>query len=371
MDDRPDGFARAVIDDDACVHCGRCTKTCPVHNPPELRTQEAVFAAQSPSREVLLTSASGGAFYEVARSFLREGGVVYGAVMHVSHSVAHVVHEAVRDEAGLARLQNSKYVLGEAYPVFREVEDALKKGERVLFAGLPCQIAGLYGYLGCDHEGLYTVDIFCHGNTSHAHLNLYLAYLAKKHRSEIVGYAFRDKSRGVGYKPRYELANGKTVRNTALQEAYWYLFQYSKFYRESCHTCPYACPRRVGDLSLGDFWGIENTRPEFLTANGGPFDPTCGISAVLANSSKGSTLVHNANLRLEACAIEDISASGEAVRTPQPKPADRDLVLKMFREGDYAKIKRYCIRQMGTYYLIDLVYDTRPVQLLRKLLGRA
>jgi coenzyme F420-reducing hydrogenase beta subunit len=290
--------------------------------------------------------------------------------MHVSHSVAHVVHEAVRDEAGLARLQNSKYVLGEAYPVFHEVEDALKKGERVLFAGLPCQIAGLYGYLGCDHEGLYTVDIFCHGNTSHAHLNLYLAYLAKKHRSEIVGYAFRDKSRGVGYKPRYELANGKTVRNTALQEAYWYLFQYSKFYRESCHTCPYACPRRVGDLSLGDFWGIERQRPEVLAQNGGPLDSTYGISVILANTDKGKSLVEASALVREECDIADVVPGGAAVRAPQPMPEDRSTVLQMFRAGDYAKIKRYCVRQMGFEYVYDLVCDTPPVKLLRRLLGR-
>lgn len=371
LDEQPDGFAHAVIDDDACIHCNRCTRVCPVLNPPELRSQVAVYAAQSTSRDVLLASASGGAFFELARAFLRKGGTVYGAAMDVERSVARVEHEGVRDETGLARLQGSKYVLGAAHPVFREVERDLKAGGHVLFSGLPCQVAGLYGYLGKDYENLVTVDIFCHGNTSPRHFNLYLSYLAKKHRQEIVGYVFRDKARGVGYKPKYLLANGRTVRDTALQEAYWYLFQNSKFFRDSCHSCPYACERRVGDLSMGDFWGIERERPDLLASQGGPLDEKGGISAVLANTEKGHELIRAAELTLEECAISNVAAAGEAVRTPQPMPDDREQVLALFREGDYKKIKGYCVRQMGTGYLVDLVYDTAPVQLLRKLLGRA
>lgn len=52
-------------------------------------------------------------------------------------------------------------------------------------------------------------------------------------------------------------------------------------------------------------------------------------------------------------------------------PADRETVLKLFRAGDYAKIRQYCVKQMGTLYLVDRVYDTAPVRLLRKLLGKA
>lgn len=371
LNDEPDGFRHAVIDDDTCIHCGRCKAVCQVLNPPELRSQEAVYAAQSPSPEVLLASASGGAFFELARTFLRDGGTVYGAVLHVDHSVAHIAHEGATSEAALAPQQNSKYAMGSAYPVFHEVKKALDANERVLFSGLPCQVAALHCYLGRDYDNLITVDIFCHGNTSERHLNLYLGYLARKHRQEVVGYAFRDKSRDVGYKPNLMLANGKVVRMTALQEAYWYLFQNSKFFRDSCHSCPYACEQRVGDISVGDFWGIEKERPELLVSNGGPIDASKGVSAVLANTPKGKALIDASDLRCEECVIADVAAWGEAVRNPQPMPADRDIVLSLFREGNYAKIKRYCIRQMGANYLVDLIYDTKAVQLLRKILGRA
>ena len=370
LEGQVDGFAFASIDDDACIHCNRCREACPAINQADLRTQEAVYAAQSPSREVLLRSASGGAFFELAQTFLRGGGTVYGAAMDIVDSTARVAHEGVRDEAGLSRLQGSKYAQGEAHLVFDEVKERLRRGERVLFSGLPCQVAGLYGYLGRDYDTLTTIDIFCHGNTSLQNLNVYLHYLRDKHHQDVTDYVFRDKERGVGYKSRLTLANGKVVRMTAMQEAYWYLFQNSKFYRESCHSCPYSCDRRVGDLSLGDFWGIERQRPEKLQENGGTLDSRSGISVILANTAKGTQLVETSRLVREECDIADVIPGGAAVRAPQPMPDDRATVLEMFRAGDYAKIKRYCVRQMGLQYVIDLVYDTAPVKMLRKLLGR-
>ena len=371
MDEDIDGFAHAHIDDDACIHCGRCVKTCPSHNPPELRTQEAVYAAQSPSREVLATSASGGAFFELAHAYLREGGVVYGAAMNIDHSCAHIEHKPARSEADLAPLQGSKYALGTAYPIFAEVERALQNGEHVLFSGLPCQVAGLYGYLGCDYDTLVTVDLFCHGNTSERYLNLYLSYVRDRYHGEIEGYVFRDKAHGVGYNPRISFTDGRVLRTTAMQNAYWYLFQNSKFYRLSCHSCPYATDRRVGDLSIGDFWGIERQRPELLSAKGGPLDETRGISVVLANTPKGDALLQTTSLVRAEASIDDVIPGGAAVRAPQPMPADRDTILALFRAGDYAAIKRYCIRQMGLpAYLIDRIWDTPPIRLLRRALGR-
>lgn len=373
MDDEPDGFSHASIDDNACIHCERCQHTCPALNPPKLRTQKAVYAAQSSSRTVLATSASGGAFYELARSFLSEGGVVYGAAMGIKQSQAHIEHQPARTVTELAPLQGSKYAQGTAWSVFREIERLLKAGGRVLFSGLPCQVAGLYGYLGRSYDALVTIDLFCHGNTSERHLNLYLSYLAQKHRQEVVGYTFRDKTRGVGYNPRIAFAGGRTIRTTALRDGYWYLFQNSKFYRESCHNCPYACDRRVGDLSIGDFWGIERQRPELLTSHDGPIDDAYGISVVLANTPKGEKIMHASGLVQATAAMADVIPGGAAVRAPQPMPADRDTVLALFRAGDYAAIRRYCIHQMGLpNYLIDRfnLYNSMPLRLLRHLLGR-
>lgn len=38
----------------------------------------------------------------------------------------------------------------------------LNEGKKILFSGTPCQIGGLYGFLGKDYENLFTIDVICH-----------------------------------------------------------------------------------------------------------------------------------------------------------------------------------------------------------------
>lgn len=371
LNSEPDGFAHAVIDDDTCIGCGLCHHICPALNPLSLREPQSIYAAQSKAHEVLMRSASGGAFYELARVFQRQGGIVYGAEMTIDHSAATISHAAAIDEQGLRKLQGSKYAQGSAYPVFPEIQRCLDEGEQVLFSGLPCQVAGLQAYLGQMYDNLITVDIFCHGNTSPSYLNVYLNYLKRKHGQDITDYIFRDKERGNGYKPVAILADGTRVRMTTFEESYWYLFATSKFYRDSCYRCPYASPRRVGDISIGDFWGIEKERPELLAGNGGPLDDAFGISAVLANTPAGDALVRQTNLVLEPSSMAEVAPGGAAVHAPQERPADRDKVLDLFRTGDYAAVKKYCVKQQGRWYYLDLLSDTTVVKAVKKLSGKA
>lgn len=369
MQNTPDGFLYSVIDQEACIDCKRCRKVCPVLNPPKKMLPETVFAAQSPNTDVLRHSASGGAFFELATAFLAEGGSVYGATMKIENSQADIFHLAITEQEDLTQLQGSKYAQGRSYPSFKEIRAKLIQGEQVLFSGLPCQVAGLYGYLEKKYDTLTTVDIFCHGNTSLDQLNCYLAYLKDKYHSDINEYIFRDKERGVGYKPKVTLKSGKTIRQTTFQEAYWYLFQNSKFYRESCYSCPYASPERISDISIGDFWGIEQVRPELLSAKGGKLNERYGISAVLANTKKGKALIQATRLVLEDSAIGEVASHGAAIRGPQVAPEDRAKVLEMFREKDFAQAKAYAKRQLGLYYYLDLLSDTQLVKLAKKILS--
>lgn len=38
--------------------------------------------------------------------------------------------------------------------------------------------------------------------------------------------------------------------------------------RPFCHTCPYATIERKTDLTIGDFWYIEETMPDFYNESG-------------------------------------------------------------------------------------------------------
>ena len=50
----------------------------------------------------------------------------------------------------------------------------------MLFSGTPCQIAGLYGFLGNkrDMDNLWTIELVCHGIPGYEALDLHLKYFS-------------------------------------------------------------------------------------------------------------------------------------------------------------------------------------------------
>ena len=43
-------------------------------------------------------------------------------------------------------------------------------------------------------------------------------------------------------------------------DPYFYAFLEALTYRDNCYECPYARKERVGDITIGDFWGIERKK---------------------------------------------------------------------------------------------------------------
>ena len=62
-------------------------------------------------------------------------------------------------------------------------------------------------------------------------------------------------------------------------ESYYYkYFLEADIDRDSCYECKYACGNRVGDFTMGDYWGIENIHPEIDKEN--------GVSVLMINSQR-------------------------------------------------------------------------------------
>ena len=161
----------AVIDESRCTRCGKCSRICPVLHPPVLRESRTALAAYAVEAQVRQSSASGGAAAVLARQVVESGGCAYGAAFTAPTTVKLVRVDA---PAQLSRLQGSKYVHAATGSAYRKVQADLKAGRQVLFTGTPCQVAGLYAYLGSDPPGLTTCDLVCHGVPEADTLNAYL-----------------------------------------------------------------------------------------------------------------------------------------------------------------------------------------------------
>lgn len=280
-----EGFYQPIINKDRCIKCGKCTKSCPVLQDAvkKVNDEPIVYAAWNKDEEVLKRSSSGGIFGVFAKYIIENNGVVFGAAYNEDLLVEHIAIDSLE---GLKLLHGSKYVQSKIDKIFRRVKSALDRGQHVLFTGTPCQVAGLYRFLGEDnYNNLFTCDLVCHGVPSPGVFRRYIDYLEAKENAQLKSIEMRTKKRGWVQNSEMSLIfNDKKISvNPSSKDPYMNGFIYSTFLRKSCYDCQYAKTPRESDITLGDFWGIGNDKP----LN----HPTKqGVSLVLVNSDKGQEL---------------------------------------------------------------------------------
>ena len=281
-----EGFYEPVIDEKRCIQCGKCTRACPIlqDSIKDVMDTPEVYAAWNKDENVLNKSSSGGIFGALAKHILEEGGVVFGAAYSKNLVVEHVQINSMEE---LNILQGSKYVQSDIGESFKSVKKALIENKYVLFNGTPCQVAGLYGYLGTDKfQKLITCDLVCHGVPSPGVFKSYINYLEVKQSSKLHSIQMRTKKRG--WNPildmRYVYQEEKEIElKNAFKDPYMNGFLYSLYLRRSCYNCKYAKTPRESDITIADFWGIGNEIPFKHPVKQ-------GISLVLVNSNKGKEL---------------------------------------------------------------------------------
>jgi coenzyme F420-reducing hydrogenase beta subunit len=312
------GFLYPEIDSQRCTECGMCRRVCSFQDEnltePSLSEPHA-FAVKHRKDDVRMKSSSGGMFTAVSDWILQQGGVVYGAAYDDAFRVHHI-RAMTKEERDAFR--GSKYVQSSLETVFRDVKADLNAGLPVLFTGTPCQVAGLKNFLALrktNTENLYLCDIVCHGAASPAIFQNYLNGLRKKYGSEIKTMTFRDKQ--AGWRSpliTVQFWSGREYRAPLTDNDYYQLFGKNIILRPSCSRCPFANLHRPSDITIGDFWGIENSMPEF--------EDEKGVSLVLTNSDKGNILFKAVRDELDFrdCNLKNcLQPNLRAPSTPSPK----------------------------------------------------
>ena len=389
METDDDGFIYPVIDANKCVKCGLCKNVCAYQNGLPESAMISAYAAVAKDDELLKKSASGGVFASIAREFLKDNGIVVGCAYQSDKKGLHPKHIIIEREDELPLLQSSKYAQSDLGNTYKEVKRLLGEGRRVLFSGTSCQIAGLRGFLQChDYDNLYTVDIICHGVPSDKMFQSYLEMIENKKHIKIRDINFRDKKYGwgekgtIGYVRMGHEGNESTdgARKESSDEqrfqslrselkidpsssSYYMLYLLGAMYRENCYTCPFTDWRkRPGDITIGDFWGIEDQHPELLQSNEGPWDEQKGISCLLENSERGRRLIleYGNDLDLKNTDIKKITVRNKMLQRPPYYYNYRSDLLRIFREKGYEGIDRWFWKKYGTKIRIHNGYRKIP-----------
>lgn len=316
-----------MVNEKLCIDCGICVKKCPVLTDVTRYNSLQIYASKIKDEDALFRSTSGGVFYELAKLILGKKGVVFGCAYDENLVARHIYVDNLED---IKKLQNSKYVQSNLEGIFAKVKEFLQSNTPVLFCGTGCQVAGLKAFLSKDYEHLYTADIVCHGVPSPKLFEKYLGWLEKKTGDKITYFNFRSKkSHGWQHYFQYDTKTKSKV-TYGLFDPYYNAFISSKTIRESCYSCKFANTQRPADITLGDYWGIEQAHPDFYSSK--------GVSLVLVNSEKGTKMwqdIANTLTYIESDIKKAVPLNSNLVNPPK-RPQCRDNIYTGI-DGDFDK----------------------------------
>ena len=256
------GFYSAIIDNDKCINCGLCKKTCP-----HLNTGLASKSANSKcvlflcgDYENYISSSSGGAVSTLYKKWAKKG-LYFVGVSYDENTLPF--YRISNTESDIEAFKGSKYIQAHPKNVFKETEKCLMENKKVLFVGVPCMVSGLRNYLEIKKiqtEKLYTIDLICHGVGSPSVWESYLSYLKKVFKAKVTDYKFRVKQtnnviaeNNTTHHCFMSFENGRNLLDNSI---YSHLYQNIYFKQlimaDTCYECKYTSLNRISDLSVGD-----------------------------------------------------------------------------------------------------------------------
>jgi len=275
-----EGFLNPITDFTKCVKCDLCKDVCPANKQYKSTENVICYAAKNKDILVRLSSSSGGIFRILGEKTINEKGTVFGAAFDCENTVCHMEIDNIND---LKKLQGSKYVQSDLKDTYKIVRQRLFADKKVLFSGTPCQIQGLKSFLNKDYKNLISVDFICHGVPSSKIFKKYCQELEKEYNSKIKEIDFRNKDNGWrNYNIKIIFDNGNIIVENFAQNKYMNNFLQNLSLRNCCYDCKANNFRSGSDITLGDYWGIENIHPEF--------DDDIGISLVIIKNQKAKEL---------------------------------------------------------------------------------
>ena len=278
-----EGFLYPSVDENICVKCGLCDKICPILNN-KLNSshsfESTAFAAINKDDEIREKSSSGGVFTLLAEEVLNRNGVVFGAAFVDNFEVGHICVDNLED---LAKLRGSKYVQSKIGNTYIQAKEYLENGREVLFSGTPCQIEGLLSFLNKTYDNLITQDIICHGVPSPMVWKKYVDNRTTLAGASVRRISFRHKNYGwKKYSLSFSFENDKEYLCQLGADPFMNIFLHDLCLRPSCYNCAFKYKYRKSDITLADFWGVQNIVPQM--------DDDKGTSLLIIHSNKGQIL---------------------------------------------------------------------------------
>lgn len=317
------GFSMPRVDYEKCIHCGKCESTCPVINNEDITKPLKSYYGWIKNDEICQKSSSGGIFTALAEEIIAQLGVVFGTVFSDDFKSVHIGNTTKYD---LEQLRRSKYVSADPDKSFEEVKVFLDRGQKVLFVGTPCMVAGIKKVFG-QNENLYTCDFICGGVPSPQMYREHITMLENKYHSRVIDVNFRPKVKG--WQKQWitmKFANGEEYSKNAFSDLYVNCFYKHISTRITCNSCKFV-NKHQSDFTIADFWGYKAAGVKYRDK---------GISLLSLNTEHAKQLFEqvNNNLVLRELKWSDISyAYVERKQTDSERQYQIQFLKEVAEEG--------------------------------------
>lgn len=310
------GFRYPKINKDKCKNCRKCEKVCPMCNSDSLSFKDPVACYCGKNLDCKQTkgSTSGGIAAASVQRFLKQGNIVFGASFVKGEGVKHIrISQITQGE----NLKGSKYVESDIKGVFDSIRTDLKESEKeILFIGTPCQVAAIESTFKTDR--ITSISFICGGVPSEKYLSEYIKDNNFEY-SNIDNIIFR---LGTTYCINIIRENEVVFSEGRTNSVYLKAFDCGYSLRPSCLNCQFCKRQRVGDLTIGDFWGIENTDLRMKNDS--------NVSCILVHTTKGSNLLNSLeDLKIEKASIDEIAKQNFRIDSTR-STKKLNLKIKMF-----------------------------------------
>lgn len=328
------GFITPKIDKDKCIECSLCIKSCPANNESKFYKPEEAYAVWNLNDEDRAESSSGGPAVVFSRKIIRNGGSVFASRYDKKLNLENKLIEL--DEE-VDYIKGSKYFQSYIGDSYKKVKEKLDENKKVLFIGTPCQVDGLNFFLKKEYENLVTVDFICHGVPPMRYFKEYISELEKKFKKNITDVKFRGKD---DYKLAVYSGDKKIYLRDCNEDLYYLGFIRGLYHRQSCHTCKYAQVNRISDLTVGDFWGLEDLN---LKERG-----VERAAVVFPNTDKGKKFFETCkeNLFSVKRSIEELRVKNEQLRHPIRVHEKDELFKTYYTKYGFKKAANKCLRRI-------------------------
>lgn len=342
------------VNSSTCINCNLCVEVCPVISSQKSHPIKG-YVGWSLNKNTQHNAASGGIASELYSYFVDKGYYVVGAAWNSSNEVKLVGYDC---KEKITEFRNSKYTYSDPENIYSLAYDRIKSGKKILFIGLPCQVAAMKNFLSKKRclDSSILVDIICHGSAPKQYLKSHILKVGGKD-TKISKIYFRDPMKGThNYYFTLIDCDGKVVYSKNVNQTDCYQIGYHKglIYRDNCYSCKFTTHQRCGDLTLSDVSGLGKLSSVDFTCNN-------QMSSILCNTDKGEEILNrlvdiNKIIIHERPIYEELNYEKYCNHPPIPHPK-RDMFKHLYiKTHDFEQAANKALRrEIILNYIIQII----------------